>query len=153
MTISITREYNPVSSAVAACIDALPLLSVALPFRFDNGSTITGLETSCTSCGKLLTSTSMKGKFELLADGTAASLNAYGICYDCRTITLIEAKFHDDGTALFKGPKGWIKCRWKERRPEGFQEAAARFIRLRWQQTLPPFLVFGAALVWFLVQS
>lgn len=153
MTISEIRKFNPVSPSVTAGIDALPLISGALPYRFENGSTITDLDTYCASCGKLLPSTSMKGKFVLIAGGTAASLDAYGICYDCRTITLVKARFHDDGNGLFKGPKGWSKCRWKEKRPQGFLAMTAWIVRQRWQQILPPILSFGVTLAWFLMQS
>lgn len=150
MTTSGQREFNSVTPNVAEHIEALPLLITALPYQFGD-SVIDHLNVSCACCGKTLEPDIIRGKFEIKAKGATASLLAYGLCFDCRTITPIEAKFHNDGTALFKGPNGWSQRRWDVSRRNNVVMLSIRLIKRKWQQLLPPVLVLGATAIWFLV--
>lgn len=146
MTNSTTSEFNPIDPANAANIEALPLLSTVLPYQFGS-STLEYVSAACACCGMALESDTIRGKFETKAKGATATLVAYGICYNCRTITPLEAKFHSDGSALFKGPTGWAEKRWTEIRPEGVKAMITGLVQRRWQQLLPPALVLGTMLV------
>ncbi|HEY3307162.1 MAG TPA: hypothetical protein VGJ93_01790 [Desulfuromonadaceae bacterium] len=143
------REFNPININIALNIMAMPLLSTMLPYRFGGGS-VEALSVQCSKCGEVLGPDAIRGRFEIKFQGLTANLRAFGVCYYCRTISPIEAKFHNDGTALFKGPLGWRRGRWAENRTTSFGAAVVRFVQQKWQLLLPPVLAFGITLAWHL---
>ena len=149
MTIENTAKFNPITPAVAAEIDEMPLLSSVLPYRFGI-SAIEYVSAKCASCGELLEPDAIRGRFENKVHNTTASLTAFGCCLSCHTITPLEGKFHDSGKALFKTPTGWSESSWAEIKPDGVKSLVAGFIKGHWQQLLPPILVLGATVLWIL---
>src|SRR5450631_3191034 len=118
---------TPIEKDLALAIEKMPLLSTILPYNF-GGSVIDQIEVTCASCGAELESDTIRGSIETMANEHAAHLNAYALCFKCKTITPIVSKFHDDGTVLIKLNNGWVKDIWTTRK-RGVLDDVAKYVR------------------------
>ena len=105
-------EYVPISDAQVDEIESMSLLSEQLPFKFRNGGVISSITISCGSCGDSLEPKVIRGSFKTICNGKASTLSAYGICYKCRKITPLDARFQSDGTVIYKAQDGWAEVCW-----------------------------------------
>lgn len=136
-----------ISPELAEEIQQMPVLSSVLPYRFSSGSVISAFDIMCGSCGEKKSQDHIRGKFEPVAGGSAAYLRAYAVCLKCRTITPLEAQFHDDGIVLFHGPTGWKKSHWGDESRK-IRQVVINILESRWEQILPPFIASVILVIW-----
>ena len=138
-------EYAAISDTQVDEIEAMPMLTAQLPFKFRNGGAISTITISCGSCGDSLEPKVIRGQFKTICDGEAATLTAYGICYKCRKITPLEAKFHSDGMLIYKIQDRWAKDRWGEVSKNGLW----KILRKRKDQLIPPLIAVAVIVAWY----
>lgn len=99
-------ETHTVSDFEAERIQALPALSSFLPIKFENGSTVDGLAINCALCRAELGSDEMKS--EVTVNKHNIEVKAYGVCYECKTLTPVNVKLRDDGSMLTLSNGYWL---------------------------------------------
>jgi|ERR1039457_1641329 hypothetical protein len=129
---------STVSDALADDIEKMPKLSEELPCDF-GGSTITDIQMTCAACGRELGPDTIRGSFQQMAGGHAVNLEGYGVCYECRTITPVSGKFHDDGVVIYRAENGWKKEIWTTKK-SGLIGKLKFALKEKWQMLLPPIL-------------
>jgi hypothetical protein len=89
-------------------IEECNAVSDLLPLEFRNGTRIDEIGTTCGNCEKEIPSGTIRGSITKLNEH-CISFHGHGICYGCKTVTLIDVRFADDGSFLCK-----INDSWKE---------------------------------------
>ena len=145
MLKKVSSEYVPISDAQVDEIESMSLLSEQLPFKFRNGGVISSITISCGSCGDSLEPKVIRGSFKTICNGKASTLSAYGICYKCRKITPLEAKFHNDGILIYKVQGRWAKDTWGEVTKNGL----FKILRKRKDQLIPPLIAVAVIVTWY----
>jgi len=105
-------ENELVSDDDRTRVGDLPLVSDQLPHYFQNGTSVGRLAVNCGGCGANVEE--IRGAFEVTNNGMTLALNdGYAVCYACRTLTPVAAKFLDDGSYLAKKENGWERGVYK----------------------------------------
>jgi len=141
-----TPGITPVPPGLTARIDLMPCFNELLPFKFGKNRLET-LSVNCAGCGVEVTVENIRGSIEATGDGKTATIQAYAMCYGCRTISPVDAKFHDDGTAIFKGPNSWVKGTW-DANPLGLHHALLNILQKKWQAIVPPVIALILVISW-----
>lgn len=130
-------------------IMSLPSLTLSLPYSFGNGGRIDHIVISCACCEAELEPGAIRAEFSQITDGSTASLKGFGLCQACKTITPLEVRFADDGSALCRNSNGWSAQFWgKPQDSNGFLTLTGTFFRRNWKEILPPILVLALFLTW-----
>ncbi|GEM_PF-4949673 len=113
MNTQCDKEENElVSDEDRVRVGDLPLVSEQLPHYFQNGTSVGRLGVNCGNCGSDVEE--IRGKFEVANNGMTLALEeGYAVCYKCKTLTPVSAKFLDDGSYLAKKEHGWERGRYK----------------------------------------
>jgi len=125
--MSDSVERKTISDSEAERIHSMQNLDTFLPVVFENGSRVDKLTIICSCCG------SEKQPEEIKASGSvlphSASLNIWGICYECRLITPSAVRLRDDGSMLTRDPGGnWTEGRYAEEKKTGVWTAVKSII-------------------------
>lgn len=123
-----TADMIEIPAEVATLVEGLPHISASLPYRFPNspGAQIEGLALKCAGCGAELSD--IRGRFTEHSHNV--SLNMYGICYGCKTITPSENRYSADGSSLHKSGAGWVKGTWGSKKQKGWVGKIKTLLRL-----------------------
>ena len=101
----------PLDNAKRSEIMSLQAISQVLPYKFAGGDArIDELTMTCSTCCKEIGPDHIKAEFT--ARGDMADLKGYGLCYDCKTVTPMVAKFSADGSCLLFNGSSWVKGQW-----------------------------------------
>ena len=101
----------PLDNAKRSEIASLQAISQGLPYKFAGGDArIDELSITCATCGKEIGPDHIKAEFT--SRGDMADLKGYGLCYGCKTVTPMVAKFSADGSYLRFDGSVWVKDQW-----------------------------------------
>jgi len=149
MISEINDNEELVGNDVAERIQQLPLLTESLPYTFADGGKLNEIGFNCGGCNKPLSSHEIHGTMEEKMNGTVAALTGFGVCYECRTLSPIEAKFYADGTSLHKKDNSWVQERWSPVH-HTLTHRVSLYVYARWQTLIPPAIAAIILFGWYL---
>lgn len=136
---AIKVKAQKINEAKAEAIEQLPLLDTLLPYEF--GSTvIDDIAVTCAGCEAELGQDTIRG--ELIPGPYNCRLEAFGVCYSCRTITPISGRFAPDGSVMFKSKNGWSESELISPVP----------VTPVWQKGLPPAAALAVIALWWITR-
>lgn len=103
----------------------LPSIASQMPVRFANGARWASFDGQCRGCGHYILSHLLTGRITSVVP-SCATLEAAGICRDCRLVTLFLYRLHDDMRLVGQTERGWVT--WA-RKPSSSDRVWRWFVR------------------------
>lgn len=102
-------ETGPIEESLQQRIMSLPILKESLPYYFADGvGVIDHLSLDCSKCGEEIPPDNIRGMIE--PNGSEiAKLEGFGLCFTCRTVTPVTARFFFDGACVYENGTGWTR--------------------------------------------
>lgn len=101
----------------------MPSIASQMPVQFANGAHWYELECECRGCGKVLPEEQVRGA--VVRHDRMASIEASGVCHDCRLLTRFVYRLHDDMRITGPREDGWRT--WGGQRVTLFQRLKSVF--------------------------
>ena len=113
----------PVSARDKELLD-MPSIASQMPVIFSNGAQWSELECECKGCGKALPANLVRGAV-VRQNEHMASIEASGVCHECRLLTRYCYRLHDDMRITGPREDGWRT--WGGYRPTLIQRLKSVF--------------------------
>lgn len=146
-------EAAPIEESLQQRIMSLPLLKESLPYYFADGAgVIDHLSLDCSKCGEEIPPDNIRGVIE--PNGSEiAKLEGFGLCFTCKTVTPVTARFFSDGACVYEDGTGWSRTTW------GHGVAPSRiiirklsdYVGRNWATILPPVIAVGVVVLWWVL--